>query len=295
VIGDFNSAQIDLYDSLLDNFITKTFSSFHTLGIIFAKYFPANDYVASSSYDATVNVWNPNTGESILKYKGHSQTVYGFDQIDENTLVSGSYDKTFHIWEISTGKTLHKTNVGSSIYSIRSLSNKLIACGLSNTLDNLRIYNYSTLVKTLYGHSAVVESIELLSEHLLVSGSKDTKLIVWDLSSYSIKYNLTAHTVHVYCVKRLSSSLMASGDTSGQIIIWNWLNGSLVHTLTGHTFSLRRSSLDLYNDDTLISGSWDKTVKFWNITNGQLLQTIQTNIQIGAIVMLKKGKLKYYS
>ncbi len=128
-----------------------------------------------------------------------------------------------------------------------------------------------------------------------MSGSKDTKLIVWDLSSYSIKYNLTAHTVHVYCVKRLSSSLMASGDTSGRIMIWNWLNGSLVHTLTGHTFSLRRSSLDLYNDDTLISGSWDKTVKFWNITNGQLLQTIQTNIQIGAIVMLKKGKLKYYS
>ncbi len=74
--------------------------------------------MASSSYDATVNVWNPNTGESIVKYKGHSQTVYGLDQIDENTLVSGSYDKTFHIWEISTGKTLHKTNVGSSIYSI---------------------------------------------------------------------------------------------------------------------------------------------------------------------------------
>ena len=90
--------------------------------------------------------------------------------------------------------------------------------------DNLRIYNYSHLVKTLYGHSAVVESIELLSEQFLVSGSKYTKLIVWDLSSYSIKYNLTAHTVHVYCVKRLSSSLMASGDTSGQIIILNWLN-----------------------------------------------------------------------
>ena len=76
MIGDFNSAQIDLYDSLMGNFITKTFSSFHTLGIIFAKYFPVNDFVASSSYDATVNVWNPNTGESMVKYKGHSQTVF---------------------------------------------------------------------------------------------------------------------------------------------------------------------------------------------------------------------------
>ena len=77
--GDYNSGQIDFYDSILNNANTKSFKSFHTLGILFLKYLPLNDYVASSSYDATVNVWNPNTGESILKYKGHSQTVYGLD------------------------------------------------------------------------------------------------------------------------------------------------------------------------------------------------------------------------
>ena len=123
-----------------------------------------------------------------------------------------------------------------------------------------------------------------------MSGSTDTKLIIWDLNSYSIKFNLTAHKTHVYCVKRLSTSLFASVETSGKIIIWNWLNGSLVHRLSGHTFSLRRSSLDLYTEDTLISGSWDRTIKLWNITNGNLLQTINTKFQIGALVMIKNGK-----
>ncbi len=290
--GDYNSGQIDLYDSILNNANAKSFKSFHTLGILFLKYLHLNDYVASSSYDATVNVWNPNTGESILKYKGHSQTVYGLDQIDENTIVSGSYDKTFHIWDLNTGKTINKIYVDFSVYSVKSLPNQLIACGLSNTIENLRIYNYSTgvLFKTLYGHTASVYSLELLSETFLVSGSTDTKLIIWDLTSYSIKFNLTAHKTHVYCVKRISTSLFASVETSGKIIIWNWLNGSLVHRLSGHTFSLRRSSLDLYTEDTLISGSWDRTIKLWNITSGNLLQTINTTFQIGALAMIKKGK-----
>ena len=84
---------------------------------------------------------------------------------------------------------------------------------------------------------------------------------------------------------------MASGDDKGLIIIWNWLNGSLVHRLNANTRYL--SSIDLYDDQTLISGSWDNRIKFWNITNGQLIITIYTDIHIQALTMLKKGKKKF--
>jgi hypothetical protein len=40
----------------------------------------------------------------------------------------------------------------------------------------------------------------------------------------------------------------------------------------------------------LISVSGDQTVKFWNISNGELIQTINTNYAIHAIVTLKKSK-----
>jgi len=56
---------------------------------------------------------------------------------------------------------------------------------------------------------------------------------------------------------------MASGSDDGTVIIWNWLNGQLVHTLTGHSMTV---SLDLYDELTLVSASWDSTVKFWNIS-----------------------------
>jgi WD40 repeat protein len=267
----------------------KSFKTFHAGGIIFLKYLSMNGYVASCSYDNTVNIWNPNTGESIQIYRQHTEWVLCLDQIDEDTLVSGSWDKTIHIWKISKGNTLNTINVGDYVYSVKSLSKGLIACGL---YGNINIYEWSTgnSVKTLKGHSDYVLSIEILNERFMVSGSYDTRVIIWDLYSYSIKHILSQHQSEVMCVKRVSSNLMASGDKSGLIIIWNWLNGSLVHKLKGHTSYV--FSLDLYDDQTLISGSYDKTIKLWNITNGQLIKTINTDIRIRALAMLERGKKK---
>jgi WD40 repeat protein len=300
VIGDSDSPRIDLYDSLLSNYKIKSLKTFHTYGITFLKYFSMNGYVASCSHDdKTLYIWNPNTGESILKYTKHTEQVTSLDQIDESTLVSGSFDRKIHIWEISTGQTLKTIDVGEWVYSaVKSLSNGLIACGLYGNISglgggNISIYEYATgnLLQTLMGHSGGIVSIEILNEQFMASGSDDTKVIIWDLYSYSIKYNLTQHERMIRCVKRVSSSLMASSDQNGLIIIWNWLNGSLVHLLNANTLYL--SSLDLYDDQTLISGSEDKTIKLWNITNGQLIKTINTDIGISSLVMLQRGKKKY--
>jgi WD40 repeat protein len=249
-----------------------------------------NGFVASCSRDSTVNIWNPNTGESIRIYEKHTDYVICLDQIDEDTLVSGSWDKTIHIWKISTGQTLKIINTSSSVNSVKSLSNGLIVCGL---YGNINIYEYSTgnLKKTLIGHSRYVLSIEILNEKLMASGGWDNEVIIWNLTSYTIKYTLTQHKKWIRCVKRVSSSLMASADESGLIIIWNWLNGSLVHKLKNHTSSV---SLDLYDDQTLISVSLDKKIKFWNITNGQLIITINREIEIRTIAMLNRGKYKYF-
>ena len=112
------------------------------------------------------------------------------------------------------------------------------------------------------------------------SGDANNFVYIWDLETYSIKYNLTGHSGWVYCLKLLSSSLLASSDAEGLIIIWNWLQGTLVHKLQGHNNAVHFSSLDLYDNQTLISGSWDSTIKLWNFSNGSLIETINTDIEI---------------
>ncbi len=216
------------------------------------------------------------------------------DQIDNDTMVSGSQDNTIRIWKLSTGETLNTINVYSQVNVLRvfSIQYKQVVCGKIGSSNNLEIYNYNTsaLIQTLVGHSDHVLSIEILSDQFMASGGHENKVIIWDLFTYSIKFNLTGHTSAAYCMKRLSSNMLASGDLNGLIIVWNWLTGERIFNLTGHSNILDLNSLDLYDDQTLISGSIDKTVKLWNITNGTLIRSIDVDFGINTLVMLKSSE-----
>ncbi len=203
MIGDFSSGQIDYYDN---NTFSKISAGFHTSAICHLKYLPfKNGYVASASADKTVNVWDSLTWTSIQRYTSHTNNVNSLDQIDNDTMVSGSDDKTIRIWKISTGETLNIINVNAVVNVVRvfSIEYKQIVCGNVGKSSNLQIFSYNTsdLIQTLSGHTSTVNSIEILSEQFMASGGGDKSVIIWDLSSYSIKYNLVGHTFSVYCIK----------------------------------------------------------------------------------------------
>ena len=65
--------------------------------------------------------------------------------------------------------------------------------------------------------------------------------------------------------------------------------GERIFNLTGHSQQIY-NSLDLYDEQTLISGSYDRTVKFWNITNGVLIRSINVDIPISTLDMLKSSE-----
>ena len=230
----------------------------------------------------------------IRKYLEHTNEVYCIDQIDADTLVSAAHDYTLRIWKISSGQTLRKIEIPSITYVAKALSTGLIACGLIGTFEkNLLIYNFTSHayydpVKTLIGHNKTIYTIEILSDDLIASGGVDTKVIIWNLTTSKAKFSFVGHEDKVFCVKKLSSNRAASADRSGIIFLWDWKTGSIFHKLTGHVASLWKS-LDLFDAETLISGSADKTIKFWNISSGELIQSINVDIQINALAMLKKG------
>jgi WD40 repeat protein len=287
-----NSPEIKYYGSIEKNLL-KAVSKFHMQKITYLKYLP-NGFVASCSADFTVNIWDPFTWASIRKYSEHVKEVFCIDQINMDTLVSAGLDGTMRVWKISTGQTLSKIDLPSPTYVVRSLSNGLIACGLYGlTEKNLIIYNFTsqTVVTILNGHLKTLYSIEMFRDDLMASGSYDTKVITWNLTTYTEKYNFTGHKDRVYCIKKLSSNLVASADRSGVILIWDWLTRNILHKLTGHTNTLWTSSLDLFESDILVSGSQDKTIKFWNISSGALIESIDVGIQINALTMLKKGSV----
>ncbi len=283
-----NSSQIEFYDSI-DKAFVKSVSKFHTQKITYLKYLP-NGYIASCSADYSVNIWDPYTLASIRKYSEHIREVFCIDQIDPDTLVSASLDSTLRIWKISTTQTMNIIDLPQMTYVVRALPTGLIACGLYGLNENnLLLFNYTSrnATKILNGHFKTIYTIEILRDDLMATGSFDTKAIVWNLTTFLAKYTFIGHKDRVYCIKRLTSNLLASADRAGVILIWDWLTNSLVHKLIGHTQGLWTTSLDLFDSQILISGSQDCTVKFWNISNGKLLESINVDIPINALAMLK--------
>jgi WD40 repeat protein len=287
-----NSGQLEYFDTNRNEL--KRLGQIHSSSITFVKYLSLNGYVASASTDSTVNIWDSKTWISIQKYIGHKSRVLSLDLIDKDTIVTGSADGTIRIWKIGANETIVIINVNEWVNTVKVLLNGFqIVCGLFSKSNNVRIYEFRTgnLSQTLNKHTTNVNSIEILSEQFIASGGDDSTIIIWNLNTFSIKYVLMQNA-NVMCIKRLSFNLLASANFDNKIIIWNWLSGELVRTLNGHTGDLRFSSLDLYNEQTLMSGSWDKSVKFWNIDNGLLIRSINFDIQINSLAMLKKSRIE---
>ena len=276
----------------------KTIRNFHAGEISFLKYL-SNGYVASASSDNTVNVWDPNTFKTIRRYTGHQSYVNCLDEIDKDTIVSGSDDETIHVWTLSMGEATQIIYIsGASVNTLTVLSNgyQHIVCGLNTMSENLQIYDYVTgdLVKSLSNHSMGIYSITILSDQFMATGSADAYVIIWDLATYNVKFKLSLSSSKIYCVKRLSSNLIASAHSTGEIFVWDWLKGTHVFTLTGHTDKIYLA-LDLFDEQTLISGSKDKTIKFWNISRGELIQTVNVDIPIYTLTMLKMSKSNFFN
>mmetsp|Transcript_53287 Transcript_53287/g.122461 ORF Transcript_53287/g.122461 Transcript_53287/m.122461 type:complete len:504 (-) Transcript_53287:158-1669(-) len=73
----------------------------------------ANLVLASASFDATIRVWEPETGKSLHVLDKHRDPVYSVAfSADGQYLASGSFDRCLHIWSIKDG-SLIKTYKGS--------------------------------------------------------------------------------------------------------------------------------------------------------------------------------------
>lgn len=90
-------------------------------------------------------------------------------------------------------------------------------------------------VQVLVGHSDHVTcvAVSILNKSLVVSGSRDANLIVWDINTGSDIHVLTGHLGYVTCVKVTGDGSLA---VSGKLVIIGTLNFSILcNRIQSHT------------------------------------------------------------
>ena len=96
---------------------------------------------------------------------------------------------------------------------------------LASASDDMtvRIWNLTTgtLDMTLYGHTSIAYSIDVLANGYLVSGGFDYALRVWNTTSGSLVMNITnAHSGNILVVKTINQYYFATGssDTTVKVL-----------------------------------------------------------------------------
>lgn len=114
-------------------------------------------------------------------------------------------------------------------------------------------------IKTFKGHDNGVTCLQF-NDNILVTGSYDAKIKIWDINTGEEIRTLTGHTMGIRTLKFVDNKLF-SGSLDNTVKVWNWNTGECVSTLGGHTEGV--ISVD-FDGKWLASGSIDKNIKVFN-------------------------------
>jgi guanine nucleotide-binding protein subunit beta-2-like 1 protein len=132
----------------------------------------------------------------------------------------------------------------------------------------------------LKGHSGSVTCIATTADSdVLLSGSRDKTIIIWNLTRESDqnygtpKKSLTGHSHFVQDLTVSSDGQFAlSGSWDGTLRLWDLNFGTTTRRFVGHTKDVLSVAFSADNRQ-IVSGSRDKTIKLWN-TLGECKYTI---------------------
>ena len=102
--GDIRLWEVRTGEQLLIGDLLKTLTE-HTKSVNALMFSPDGSKLASGSFDNTIMLWDPNTGEHLKTLTGHSEPVYDIVfSLDGTRLVSGGGDDTIRVWDVETGE-----------------------------------------------------------------------------------------------------------------------------------------------------------------------------------------------
>lgn len=234
----------------------------------------------SGSTDRSVRIWNTESGECLFILNGHTSTVRCM-ALKGDMLVTGSRDCTVRMWNMTTGKTEGVFTGHQAAVRCVQFDGKRI---ISGSYDyKIAVFDADTKkqLHCLSGHTNRVYSLLLNSERsIVVSGSLDTTIRIWNIIEGCCLYTLVGHQ-SLTSGMQLRGNTLVSANADSTIKVWNIEDGTCLHTLAGNNRHFSAvTSLQFLRDDMIVTSSDDGTVKLWDIKNGKLFFKILINFWI---------------
>lgn len=171
-----------------------------------------------------------------------------------------------------------------------SKDEKLLAMGcLDKTIKIWETESFNQ-IGVLKGHSSrVLCTCFSPSTPLLASGSRDNSIILWDPKEKCQLQVLQGHTSDVLSLI-IKSIYLISSSADKSILLWSLKSNELIHSFNGHKAQVNCIAAG-FNIKTIISGSDDKTLIFWNTFAGIKEELKNHKMPIKALVLSEDEKI----
>ena len=206
---------------------------------------PNGQLLASGALDGIVKVWDWRQGNLLQTFPRHADIVTSVVfSPDGQQVISASGDATIKVWDINSGTLQReiKTEQWITALALNPDGERLASSGLRSV--QLWDWTNGKLAQTFADPTRAVYAVAL---------SPDGEMIAYSPDSSSIGGS-EFNTIHLKVLRR---------NRTAQI-------------LRGHEDYVASVAFSP-DSQTLISGSWDKTVKIWNVETGEIIRSFSEN------------------
>ncbi|RKP11803.1 WD40-repeat-containing domain protein [Piptocephalis cylindrospora] len=232
------------------------------------------DRLVSGGRDCQVKVWDLPTNQCLRSLSGHCGSVLCL-QFDPAHIFTGGSDSMILQWDSLTGERVGQLEGHEgSVLGVRFNREFLVSCSKDKTV---RLWDRASrnCLRTMRGHEVAVNAVQFSLRHnLIASGSGDRTIRIWDLERGDGVRTMEGHGRGVACLE-FDGRTLITGASDSLIKLWDVRTGGCIRTLEGHESLVRTLAWD--GLDRIVSGSYDQTVKVWDLRGSSSAPTFTLN------------------
>ncbi|KAF2721230.1 WD40 repeat-like protein, partial [Polychaeton citri CBS 116435] len=223
-------------------------------------------YKARLQLDANWKKGAKDAGKAVY-LSGHTDSVYCL-QFDEEKIITGSRDRTIRVWDINTFQCLRviggpnvRPALGPRVLrTVDYPSFHMATASVNGTNYGNSIYHTPWTY-----HDASILCLQY-DDKILVTGSSDSDLLVWDVKTFEPIRRLTKHSGGVLDVA-LDAKHIVSCSKDSRIIVWDRETYEPKAVLSGHRGPVNAVQL---RGNLLVSASGDGIARLWDLSTMKL-------------------------
>ena len=286
----------DLPDSALWRVLTG-----HTGPVTAVAIAPDGSWLATTSSDGTLRIWDAATGQPRATLTGHENPVTAVAIApDGSWLATTSSDGTLRIWDAATGQPRATLTGHENPVTAVAIAPDGSWLATGSDYGTVQIWDAATRQHraTLTGHVGVVAAVAIAPDgSWLATGGSDRTVRIWDAATRQHRATLTSRADQVTAVAAEvaavaiapDGSWLATGGSDGAVRIWDAATRQHRATLTGHAGVVAAVAI-APDGSWLATGGVDRTARIWDMATRQSRATLTGHVgRVAAVAIAPDG------